>query len=240
MAISARRMVTMFDLYYDRGQTNADQDLPIEARCVLLTVAYEAVFEELVRRSETSDRYRRLLRPFEIKHEQLILAGGTSTYKIAKYPKNLKKVLARRVTITKDGCGPRTIGVYMAQTNDLDAMLADSHWKPSYAWESCIGDEGSKGLYLYHGGDYDISKAEMDYIRKPSSINAPSLVKDGAPYTDINGNTTGDTPCEFDDESVANLIVDLAVAAAEGTLGNQRDYAMRVKKLVDQSGLAAI
>lgn len=121
-----------------------------------------------------------------------------------------------RGTVTTS-CGK--IPISIERHNDLDTKLRDENTKPSQLWRRCLGvlasntaTTGESSLYLYTGGDFTITGANIDFIKIPRKMYFGGY--DTYEYT--NGDTTfpntGDATisCEFP-KDVHTFIVDIAV-----------------------------
>lgn len=230
--ILAARLVYEFDLRYNRLQSSHDQYIRLEDKLSIINQGLRIVYKDLIQRAELESYYRNALRPLEVKEDTLKLAKKAESYNIYEYPQDIYKLMRMRITATHKDCPEKTIPVSFFQTDDLDNSMVSNFWKPSYAWELCLGDEGRDGYYLWHGGDYSIKKVYCDYYLKPAEIHAPSMAESGE-YIDWNGiKQTKDVGLELDSDFVFDRIIDVAILVAKSIKGDVQDFNLALNKIL--------
>lgn len=120
-----------------------------------------------------------------------------------------KRVSAKAKT---DCCPERSMIVYEAEEHNADILLDDDNTKPSFDWGETFCTRINNRVRIYTDDAFEITSAKLTYYRKPTPITI-----DGC--SDENGNTTGDTPCEFKDD-IAELLIDECVSILAGDLDN--------------------
>ena len=173
--ITARRSIVDFDRKYDRFVGQANRRLRQEDKLAVINEALEIYFENRVKVAETDSKVRDDLRVLEMKEVKIPLVISEENFNVYEIPAESYRVLRKRVVASKEDCGEKDIPLIMFQTDDIDNARNSPYWRSSFQWEHAISDEGSKGLYVWHEGDFKIVKTIIDYYRKPKEIHAPSM-----------------------------------------------------------------
>lgn len=230
--IKTTQLIYEFDLRYNRLQSTFDQSIRLEDKLAIINQALRLVYRHYIKYAEVSSDFRDTLKPLEVKEYELEKVKETANYSVFQPHKDQYKQLRIRVVAEKEGCGKKTIPVIIFQTDDLDNSLLSSFWKPDYAWEIVIGDEGSEGYYLWHNNDFRIVSAICDFYRKHSELHCPSLSEKGY-YIDWNGvKQTKDVDLELDRTFVFDNIIDVAILIARSIKGDERDFELQLNKIL--------
>lgn len=230
MAIKTSRLVTEFDLRYNGLKSNHETEVDRIDVIQILNMSLRSVYEELVKQAETDTFFRNSLQPLEVKEYECEVLKKTENYIISKIPEDSYKILRRRVLAYKEGCGEKEFPGVMSRTDSLDVLLKHAHWKPSFAWEICLADEGKEGLYFWHNNDYKILKTIIDYYERPEELHAPSLFEDKE-YIDWNGiRRTKDVDLKLDGTYIFDQIVTRSLIIADQIKGNSRDIQLNLLK----------
>lgn len=231
--ISPRRSIIEFDRKYDRLVGEGDSRLRLEDKLGLINEALEIYFENSVKIAEVNSMVRNDLRNLEEKEVELTLQKSTSKYNIYEIPEESYKILRQRVLVSKGTCEDKEIPVIMFQTDDLDNARKSPFWKSSFEWEHALGDEGSKGLFVWHEGGFEIKELIVDYYRKPREIHAPSM-SSKKEYEDWNGILrTKDQGLELSSTYSHRKIIDIAILLAKAYLGDVRDFEIQLNKILN-------
>ncbi len=231
--VPAKRSIIEFDRKFDRFVGEDNRRMRIEDKLAVINEALEIYFENKVRLAETSSKVRNDLRSLEIKEFELKLDKPGKSYDIYKIPEDSYQILRQRAVVEKADCGEKEIPLIMFQTDDLDNARLSPYWKSSYQWEHALADEGSKGLYVWHEGDFKTNSVLVDYYRKPKEIHAPSMISAGE-YEDWNGIVrTRDQGLELDDTYSHRRVIDIAVLIARADLGDVRDFEIQLNKILN-------
>lgn len=231
MSIKTDRLVAEFDLRYNGLKSQFDTDVRRVDALFIINQAIRLVFKECVSRAEINSYYRDTLRKLEEKEVSLKIKEQTENYVISEIPEESYKILRRKVVAEKEGCGSKEFPALIYQTDDLNVGLKNSYWKPSFAWEHALADEGSKGLYVWSNNDFKILDVVVDYIKKPEEVHAPSLFDSGS-YVDWNGITRKkDVDLNWDSTFIFDRIIDVSVLIADSIKGNQRDFQLNLNKI---------
>lgn len=190
-------------------------------------------------KSEVNSETRVDLMALEIKDMELDITGVSNNKVVARLPDNHLKTIRRRLkasvdcTATKyqdcEGCTGRDIKVRIAQSGELDDLLDDPYWEPSFEWRETIGDEAHDGLHVWTKGKFKVDKVLIDYYRKPLEVRCPSLM--GGFYTIGNKTYRNDTGLELDQSYQVNEITDLAVLFILRDLSDGQDYQTQINKI---------
>lgn len=231
--LPAKRSIIDFDRKHDRFVGEDNRRLRLEDKLAVINEALEIYFENRVKLAETNSMVRNDLRVLEEKEIELKLLEKKPKYSIYEIPEDSYKLLRHRVIATKEGCGSKEFPVIIFQTDDLDNARKSPYWRSSFQWEHALADEGSKGLYIWHEGDFEIDSVIVDYYRKPQEIHAPSMKDDGE-YEDWNCIVrTKDQGLELDDTYSHRKIIDIAVLIARADLGDVRDFEVQLNKILN-------
>lgn len=231
--IPARRSIIDFDIGYDRFVGEESRRLRLEDKLKVINDALEIYFENKVKIAEVNSSVRNDLRALEEKEVSLKLVKKLPKYNIYQIPESSYKILRQRAVAFKKHCEPKEIPLIMFQTDDLDNGRKSPFWKSSYEWEHALADEGSKGLYIWHEGDFEIREVIVDYYRKPQEIHAPSM-KDAQEYEDWNGVLRKkDQGLELSDTYAHRKIIDIAVLIARANIGDVRDFEIQLNKILN-------
>lgn len=231
--VKSIQLVYEFDLRYNRLQSTFDQDIRLVDKMAIINQAYRTVYDKLVLLAETDAYYRKALEPLEEKEQRLSLVRKGTNFDIYAPAEDEYKQMRLRVKAIKDGCKEKDIVVRIFQSDDLDDALANSWWKPDFAWEMCIGDSGKEGYYIWHNNDFQINEAICDYYVKPQELHCPSLSDKGY-YVDWNGITrTVDVDLILDKTFIFDMIIDVAVLIARSIKGDVRDFELQLNKIIN-------
>lgn len=229
--IPAKRLIIEFDRRFDRFASEYKKNLRLEDKISVLNEAHEKIFENRVSIAEVNSELRNDLRNFEMKDISLQKIRVSKDYTVFSFPKDYYKMLRIKCIAEKKSCGKKEIPVIIFQADDLEEALKDDFWKPSFEWETVLGDEGSEGIYLWHQETFSITNCIIDYYRKIKDIQCASLSKDGF-YRDFNDNLINyDQGCEMDSTYLWQTVVDLAVLIARADIGDDRDFKIQNEKL---------
>lgn len=205
----------LFDVKFNRMNSEVNTKISPEEKILLLNNAQLTYFKKRVRIAETNSEVSLELSPFEVNEHKCKLVKHYENYSIFELPPDCFKVLRRRVIAKKEKCKTtKSIRVVNFQKDDLNYALSSPFWKPDFGWEICIGNLGSKGYYVWHGGDYKIDSLIVDWYRRPKNFHAPSMHPNEKYLDWITGEMiTKDVNCEMIEE-YAEEIVDIAVVSA--------------------------
>lgn len=230
MAIKTSRLVAEFDLKFNGLKTNFETELRREDVIFILNYAMREVFTKHAELAEVDTYNRNVLRKLEEKEFTLNIIEKKENYVVAEIPENSYKILGRKVLAYKEGCGEKIIVPNPVRTDSLNILLKNEYWKPDFAWENTLYDEGLTGLYVWSNNDFDIREVIIDYIKKPSELHAASLFEEKF-YIDWNGKKiTKDVDLEWDETFVFDEIINLAVLTADKIKGNVRDFQLNFQK----------
>ena len=134
---------------------------------------------------------------------------------------------------TKTGCGSKILGLKEVQNDDLNDILDDPFWKPSFEWkvvpvnfgrtDTLAEDKGS--LYLYTNEDFTIDEVYLEYIKVPNKISIGG-------YPDINtGVVKPVVECDLPQE-IHNEIVDIAVLECARIISDPNFLQIKQSKLL--------
>lgn len=231
MPIKASRLIYEFDRRYDRFTGQQKPALRLEDKLSLLNEATQIFFENRVKLAEVNSRVRDELRPLEEKERKLSIKKGTDI-DIATIPKESFRILRAEAVINKKECSPKSVPLILVTTDDLTRARKNAYWRSSFEWEHLLADEGSKGLYLYHDGEFSVEEVKVDFYRRPAEIHAPSM-SSKKEYVDWNGVLRKkDVDLELDNTYAYRRIVDIAVLLARVDVGDQRDFQMKLTEIL--------
>lgn len=231
MPVKASRLIYEFDRRYDRFVGQQKPALRLETKLSLLNEAIQIFFENRVKLAEVNSRVRDELRPLEEKEQKLSLKKGTDI-DIAAIPKDSFRILRAEAIVSKKDCSPKTVPLIMLTTDDLTRARKNAYWRSSFEWEHLLADEGSKGLYLYHDGEFSVDEVKVDFYRRPAEVHAPSM-SSKKEYEDWNGVLRKkDVDLELDNTYAYRRIVDIAVLLARVDVGDQRDFQMKLQEIL--------
>lgn len=216
------------------NRANSDYSSDISVRQVdsYLNEALEIWFENRVDLSELNSTVRNDLRQFEIKNKEINRVDVNTIFNVYEYPDNFYKLLRQWAVVSKKGCPEKNIVVLIWESDDISEGLRDPNWKPSYEYEETIADEGEKGLYIWHNGEFTIKKVYVDYYRKPNRIAVPSLIKPDGKYTLGDVSVTEDSDLEVNSTYAYRKIIDIAVACTLRDIGDTNDFNSIVQKIL--------
>lgn len=231
--ILAKTLVYAFNLQYDRIATNQKNTLRLEDKLFYINKAIHIYFKRLLRFAETNSEVRASLRKLEQKEVPLDIKKRTSSYDIVTIPEEYIKLLRYRVVAEREGCGTKEFPVVIMSTDDLNLALKNPYWKSSFQWEHCLGDEGSEGLFLFHGNDFSIKRVLVDAYKKPEEVHAPSL-HENSKYVDWSGELReADINLDFDINFDYHSIIDIAILLAKADAGDTTDFEINLNKILN-------
>lgn len=231
--VSARKSIMDFDRKFDRFVGEDKQRLRLIDKLAVINESQLIYFENTVELAEVNSKVRENLRVFEKKEVSLKLLEEGSQFNIYEIPEDNYRILRLRVIVSKVGCPlKKELQVIMFQTDDLNNARKSPFWKSSFEWEHALADEGSRGMYVWHEGDFNIEELIIDYYRKPEEIHAPSM-KTSKSYTDWNGIVrTEDQNTEFN-EFAHRKIIDLAILKGRADLGDVPDFQLKYNEILN-------
>ena len=204
-----------------------------------LNEAYQIVYENRIFVSETNEKVRNDLKPFEEKNKKLELVRKDTDIYFAEYPDSLYKRLNQIGFCKKDCCSKvKKIIPRIVQSDDLYEALQNPYRNPDFFFEQLIMDEAKDGLYIYTNG-FLLEKIVIDYYRKPNELHAHSLVEcEGPSYYDYGGRIiTADVDCEMSDTFINNSITDIAVLLAQGAKGKVTEWQTTLQTILQTNTL---
>lgn len=233
--VSARRLITEFDLKFDRFKSDYKKNIRNEHKLMMLNEAQDIVFEDRVKYAETNSLLRNDLRPFELKEVALTRKSSKEDYDVFAYPPNLYKMLRQKAIVSKPKCpNKKTLSIEINQTDDLNRGFNNPYWESSFEWEYLKGDEAGDELYVFHQSNLNIESVIIDYYRRPKTIHGASMFEDGR-YTDWNGDEISfDQDMEFNTTYAFRRIVDIAILIARSNLGDLRDYKLKIEEILNK------
>lgn len=224
-------MVYSFDVKFDRFSGERKKNINLVDKLYLLNEAQLIFLEWKSRLFELNSEYRDILKPLEVKEYELKRKFSGDGYDVFEFPEDMYRSVREYVILRRDDCGKKRVPLIHVRSDKLEYFLKSPFWKPSYKWETVIGDEASDGIYVWYEDGCEIEKVVIDYIRYPAVMQAPSL-REGGQYIDWNGKlVTNDVDCDFNDND-ARKIVDIAVLLARSNMGDVRDFEVKLKELL--------
>tara|TARA_R100001510_G_C7615996_1_gene178143 strand:+ start:299 stop:1030 length:732 start_codon:yes stop_codon:yes gene_type:complete len=138
----------------------------------------------------------------------------------ANLPNDYMFLVRVNADATKEGCESKIIGGIQVQRDDLDSVLGDPFYSPSFEWGETPVVFTEDGISAYSDGSFTITNILVDYIRHPERIAWGDGVDPANSYNYPDGTTAAaNQSCELA-EHTHNEIVDLAVLIASGDLDN--------------------
>lgn len=192
------------------------QDLSVAQWDYYFNSARAYIVETLAAKDEINSIASNKIRPLKVRKYDTNLDTQYDDCVIAEYPSNYYRLVRQSAIIESDCCPnqQRRAIVRVFSSDEIEEARKSTNWKPSWEYEETFAVHNPKGLMVYHDGAFDIKKVEIDYIRMPSEIRAPSLAK-AERYIDETGKpVTQDSAFDVDDPVLWRDIVDIAVLMA--------------------------
>lgn len=235
MGIPSSKLVYDFKRKFNAINSGGNREIPLVDIIAYLNEGQEIWFENRCLIAETNHKVRNDLRPVKVVKESLSMEKVDDSCYLAKFPSSLYKRLNHIAVVKKDCCpNPKEIVPRIIQSDDLHEGRLNPYRKADFFYEQLMAQEGSDGLYIYHDNEMEIVSVYIDYYRRPSPINAPSLDEcgDGAYYSYDGSSVNSDTEFEFDKTYCVNDVVDVAVLIALRDVGDVQSFQTKLEEIL--------
>lgn len=225
--VKATALIHSLQRKLDRLNSEKMRDIGMVDMCSALTEAQYFLLKDRVQKIEMDKRYGHELRELEVREKSLTVKKK-GEISIATLPSDYYRSLNIVVLAEKKDCGKKEIPLTIMRSKEYPSGMNSSYWASSYAWEQVFGDYSDRGLDIFNGKDFSVSKVKMDYIRKPKEIHCPSLVKGDFSYIDWNGKTqTTDSGWELD--QLVGEGINLAALMLTRDIGDSNDFRLQLE-----------
>lgn len=237
MPVSARQLVGDFERKLNSLNTHQGQSYQIVDAINILNEAWQIVFENNIKLAETDSRYRNNLRQLEKKNVKLQLEQIDNNIVYAAYPLDLHTRLGHYVMAkcTEKGCNEcKMIVPRITQSDDLHKNRQNPYRGANFPWNQLPMDEAGNGLYLYTDGKMEICDMYIDYYRKITRMEAPSLIRCSIPeYYNYDGSAVFlDAPFDVDSTYLARKVVDVAVLMAHRDIRDTDGFQSQLSRIL--------
>ncbi len=196
------------DLKLNKLASNTHQDIPVENKIIAIN---EAQIKLIKQKLTYNNNYKLGFDSFKKRYEDL--ESLVVTYE----PANLVKLTAdfsklkskymfyvdSYLLADKGNCKNRKINVRLVKHADVQTLLNNSHYKPSFEYQETLATISDNKLEVYTDNSFEPKKAYISYLRYPKKI-------DKAGYIDFDGSNSKNSDCELPDY-LKDELVDLAV-----------------------------
>jgi hypothetical protein len=227
-----RRKINRINSRFSRQVGIADLDETINE-------AFRTWFRNQAAKFEVNSETRNDLRIFEIKNESIQFSKEKGKV-VSTFPKGYYKLINQRVLGSVEcgskhleeckGCIDRSINVRIVQSGEINDLLNDPYWQPSFEWKETIGDEASDGFHIWHNDKFKVGQVLIDYLREPKEFRCPSLMKEGY-YTIGNKKYNKDLPLELDPIR-SHEVSDLVALFIARDLSDGEEYQSQIDKIL--------
>ncbi len=237
MPVSTRQLVGDFERKLNSLNTHQGQSYQIVDAINTLNEAWQIVFENNIKLAESDSRYRNNLRQLEKKNVKLQVSQVDNNIYFASYPSDMHTRLGHYVTAkcTKKGCSDcKMIVPRLTQSDDMHKNRQDPYRKANFPWNQLPMDEAGDGLYFYTDGEMELCEVFIDYYRKISRMDAPSLLKCSiSEYYNYDGSAVFlDAPFEVDSTYLARKVVDVAVLMAHRDTRDTEGFQTQLNRIL--------
>jgi len=195
------------DLKLNKLASSTHQEIPLENKIIVLN---EAQIKLIKQKLTYNNNYRLGLDSFKKRYEDLqtlVVPYESATVKNSVV--DLKKLKNRYMfhvdsylEADKGSCKAKKINIRLAKHSDLQILLNNNHYKPTFEYQETLATISDNHLEIYTDG-FEAKKAYISYIRYPKKID-----KEG--YIDFFGNESVNSDCELPD-FLEDEIVNIAV-----------------------------
>lgn len=236
MPISARELIYGFERKLNSLNTFQGQSYPIVDAIAILNEAWQVVYENNIKLAEVDSAHRNNLRQLEVKNKKLVVKKIDSNIYFATYPEDIHTRLSHYVNAkcTELNCECKMIIPRITQSDDLHRNRKDPFRRANFGWEQLPMDEAGDGLYLYTDGKMEICDMYIDYYKKITKMQAPSLIQCTVQqYYDVDGNSIIlDQPFDVDSTYLARKVVDVAVLMAHRDIRDTEGFQSQLSRIL--------
>jgi hypothetical protein len=216
MMILADSLLYGIDLKLNKLASNIHQDIPLENKIIALN---EAQIKLIKQKLSTNNVHRLGLDAFKKRYEDLqILVEPHKSIKITKdnnsknnrYYSEIKDLSPKYmffidafILADKTPCKDRQINLRMIKHADLQTLVNNNHYKPSFEYQETLSTISTDKIDVYTDGTFEPKSAHISYIRYPKKID-----KEG--YINFDGEASENQDCELP-EFLQDELIDLAV-----------------------------
>lgn len=137
--------------------------------------------------------------------------SSTSTYyESNNLPKDFMEFNKIVLKGTKGECKPSSFKVFLAEEADVEVLLADANYKPSYEWRETFNTIIDNKIRIYTNNEFKVTSADLVYFRLPREVQINGCVN-----IDTGNIYLADQTCEFKDD-IVEVIIDAAASILAG------------------------
>lgn len=133
-------------------------------------------------------------------------------YETDLLPDNYLRWKRLSVKASNDCCKNRKMVVYLVENGDIDILLRDSNYKPSFDWAETIATLEGDRIKIYTNNEFEVAEARLTFYRYPISIQVKGCNNPG-----LNITSTLNVECEFKDD-ITEVLIDEAVKILAGDI----------------------
>lgn len=128
-------------------------------------------------------------------------------------PKDHLRYIRTTCKASKDSCDKKDLFVYLQEESNLNTLLKNDYFNPSFEWAETIGTIANNRLKVFTLDKFKIHNVYLTYMKEPVSIDIQGYFKqDGSPSTNINPELP---------DSVVEMCIDETVRILSGDMQNQ-------------------
>lgn len=221
--ISVKKLLYGLDMTLNKVATNVGQNIPDEDKIIALNKAQISLIK---RKLSVNNVFSLGLDSFKKRYEDLqklvVPNENISVTKVqdvyTSYSVDVLSLVNKYMfpisivgMCTKGNCINRPVFAQrIVKHADLDTMMANSNYLPSFEYQDTISLISSDKIYIYTDDTFEINSAYISYIRYPQVINI-------AGYIELDGTASIDSDCELDNYLEDELLVLAAQELAMNT-----------------------
>lgn len=113
---------------------------------------------------------------------------------------------------SKDNCSKQPIKVFLTEEANVEILLSDTNYQPSFEWRETFCTLLSNKVRIYTNKEFKIDEATLMYYRLPKEIKLKDCIS-----LDTGQEHLTEQICEFKDD-IVELIIDIAASIITGDL----------------------
>lgn len=133
-------------------------------------------------------------------------------FESSNLPKNYLQFNKVSIKGIKDKCKASNFKIFLAEESDVEILLSDENYKPSFNWRETFNTIIDNKIRIYTNSDFKIQEATLTYFRNPKEIRILDCIN-----LDTGSEYNTEQTCEFKDD-IVEVIIDMAASILAGDI----------------------